>query len=245
MGLSISQSFLLFLFYAFCGWLFEVILRLIIDKRFVNRGFLIGPICPIYGIGVLFIYYFLSEFKTKPLVFIVLMIVSASILEYFTSYIMEKIFEMRWWDYSEKKYNINGRICLDNLCAFGLMGAIIIYFVNPVVVEVLTSANIGIINNIAIVLLVLLIIDIIISTKIIGSFSNLAFSVKKDNTEEITKKVKQILIKRGGLYKRIVMVFDFEVSEKLVEKIKESFKSNFAKVGDKVKSIKRKIKKSS
>ena len=173
------------------------------------------------------------------------MIVSASILEYFTSYIMEKIFEMRWWDYSEKKYNINGRICLDNLCAFGLMGAIIIYFVNPVVVEVLTSANIGIINNIAIVLLVLLIIDIIISTKIIGSFSNLAFSVKKDNTEEITKKVKQILIKRGGLYKRIVMVFDFEVSEKLVEKIKESFKSNFAKVGDKVKSIKRKIKKSS
>lgn len=230
MELTISQIFLLFLFYAFLGWLLEVILRLIIDRRFINRGFLVGPICPIYGIGALFMIFFLSRYMDDPIVLLVLMIVSAAILEYFTSYIMEKIFKMRWWDYSKKSYNINGRVCLDNLCAFGLMGCIVIYHVNPHVVEFLTSIDILYVNIVAIILLVVLIVDMIVSFTIIGSFDDLAFDVKKDNTEEITNKVKQILVERGGLYKRIVIVFDFRVSDKLVETIKENLKDNIKKV---------------
>ena len=120
-GIDIRVYFLLFMTYAFLGWLMEVTLGLIQSKKFVNRGFLIGPYCPIYGFGGLLITFLLQKYVNDPIVLFFMALIICGILEYVTSYLMEKIFHARWWDYSNKKYNINGRVCLDTIIPFGLL----------------------------------------------------------------------------------------------------------------------------
>src|SRR5699024_6506637 len=110
---TICIYILFFFVYSFLGWCLEVICILITEKRFINRGILIGPICPIYGYGVLIMALFFRKYLNDPITLFILIIVSCSILEYFTSYFLEKVYHTRWWDYSTKKFNINGRICLE------------------------------------------------------------------------------------------------------------------------------------
>ena len=109
----------------------EVTLKYIELKRFINRGFLIGPYCPIYGCGAVLITLLLQKFVNDPITLFVYGIIICSILEYTTSFIMEKLFNARWWDYSTKKFNINGRICLETMIPFGLLGLAIVYIINP------------------------------------------------------------------------------------------------------------------
>ncbi len=220
----ISLYFLLFLLYSFLGWSMEMVVCYISTKKLVNRGFLIGPICPIYGYGCLLMIIFLQRYLNDPIVLIVMAMMICSILEYFTSYIMEKLFKARWWDYSNKKYNINGRICLDNMLAFGLLGMLLLYVINPFVIGLLDKVEGNILLIISIILFVVYIIDNIISLKVISSFKNVAKSIKKDSTEEITKKVREILASRGKLYRRLVSAFDFQASEKLISNIKKRVK---------------------
>ena len=139
MILEIRDYFLLFMIYALAGWILEVIYALFADKKLTNRGFLIGPICPIYGVGCVLIILLLTPYKNHPIGLFVLAIVICSILEYFTSYFMEKLFKARWWDYSNRKFNINGRICLETMIPFGIVACFIIYIVNPFVVEILNK----------------------------------------------------------------------------------------------------------
>lgn len=88
----------------------EVVCKLIQFRRFINRGFLIGPYCPIYGFGSVLIGLLLSRYAGEPLVVFILAMVVCGTLEYVTSYLMEKLFHARWWDYSDKRFNLNGRI---------------------------------------------------------------------------------------------------------------------------------------
>lgn len=217
MNLSLATYFILYILYSFLGWCMEVVVIYISTKKLVDRGFLIGPICPIYGWGCLFIILLLNKYLEDPLVLFVMSVLICSILEYFTSYIMEKLFKARWWDYSDRKYNINGRICLDNLVAFGLLGLLMMYFINPFFVNILGKVNSIILNSIAICVFIIYLIDNIVSLNIISSFKKAASTIKKDSTEEITKRVREILIKRGGLYKRLVSAFNFEASERLLK----------------------------
>lgn len=116
MPYGIADMALYFFLYSFLGWAQETVQCSIKERRFVNRGFLNGPICPIYGCGALLIFTFLlpikrgiaSPFLAVPLVFLCGAVI-ASALEYVTSWVMEKLFHARWWDYSDKKWNINGR----------------------------------------------------------------------------------------------------------------------------------------
>ena len=98
-------------------------------KRIVDRGFLIGPYCPIYGVGALVMIFYLTQYKDNILTVFILGVVICSLLEYFTSYVMEKLFKTRWWDYSNNKFNLNGRICGFNSLLFGIAGVLVIYFV--------------------------------------------------------------------------------------------------------------------
>ena len=111
----------LFWFFAYCfiGWIWESTYRSFRLGRLVNSGFLVGPYIPIYGFGGLF-YILLLHFTTRPLELFFLGAVIACILEYATSYAMEKVFHARWWDYSEDFGNINGRITLKAAFVFGL-----------------------------------------------------------------------------------------------------------------------------
>ena len=106
--------FLLFIIYSFLGWCIESIYCMIEQRKVVSRGFLIGPYCPIYGWGALIMIFTLQRYLNDPIVLFVMGALVASVIEYITSLVMEKIFHARWWDYSHMKFNVNGRICLTN-----------------------------------------------------------------------------------------------------------------------------------
>ena len=224
MTYTISMLFLLFIIYSFLGLCMDMVVCYIATKEWVNRGFLIGPICPIYGCGCLLIILLLDRYLKDPIVLFVMAMLLCSLLEYFTSYLMEKLFKARWWDYSHKKYNINGRICLDNIFAFGILGLLMMYLVNPFVVKILEYVSLNINNVMAIVIAIIFIIDNLISLKVISSFKSVAKSVHKDSTAEITKKVREILSDKGRLYRRLVSAFDFIASDKLIKDIKNKVK---------------------
>lgn len=233
----LCNYFLLFILYSFIGWLMEEILTFIDTKKFVNRGFLIGPICPIYGYGCLLIILLLRRYINDPIALFVMAVVLCSLLEYFTSYFMEKFFKARWWDYSQKKFNINGRICLDNMIAFGALGVIVIYIVNPFLMNIISYFNNIALYIVSGILLVIYLVDNIISFKVISGFSSVAKTVKKDSTEEITKKVREALTLKGGLYKRLVSAFNFKASDNLLKKIKKQVTQTINKQADKVKVV--------
>lgn len=123
--------YLYWLAYAFLGWIVETTYVSVPTGKFVHRGFLYGPIIPIYGFGALSILFILMPFSSSPIFIFLLGILLTSVLEYITSYVMEKIFDMRWWDYSQRKFNINGRICLRNSILFGLLSLVLVEFIHP------------------------------------------------------------------------------------------------------------------
>ena len=126
----ISSLFLCFLVYSFIGWVWEGLVSLVMRHKIVNRGFLNGPYCPIYGTGALLFVLINHFFDGNLAVLFLLGGLVACILEYLTSWVMELIFHARWWDYSDKKFNINGRVCLTGFVIFGL-GAVAVHFVHP------------------------------------------------------------------------------------------------------------------
>lgn len=232
---TISILFISFVIYSFLGWCMEVVVVFFSSKKIVDRGFLIGPICPIYGVGSILIILLLQKYVGDPIVLLVMAVFICSILEYFTSYIMEKLFKARWWDYSDKKFHINGRICLDNCVSFGILGVVMLYFVHPFFSGLLLKLPSLVLSIVASILFVVYIIDNVISLKVITSFKNLAKSIHKDSTAEITKKVREKLIDRGGLYKRLVSAFNFEASEKLLKTIQERVRNTLRKAQESAK----------
>lgn len=128
-----------FFFYSFIGWFFESCYCSIRPKKWVNRGFLRGPICPIYGTGGLVMMVCLLPLRhiTKYLYLNELLIfiagaVLCDIVEFMTSYIMEKLFNARWWDYSNKKFNIQGRICLTHTFYWGTCSCLFVFILEPI-----------------------------------------------------------------------------------------------------------------
>lgn len=134
---ALCESFLYFCIYAFTGWLYETVLCSIAERRWVNRGFLNGPLCPIYGFGALLIILCLSPLKDSPLplLFIAGAVLTCS-LEYFTSYLMEKLFHARWWDYSKRRFNLAGRICLEGALIFGVFSVLMLRIIHPPVASI-------------------------------------------------------------------------------------------------------------
>ncbi len=218
--MHLEHYFLLFIIYSVIGWGIEILNTLIVERKFVNRGFLIGSYCPIYGVGALLITFFLDDYQKDPIVLFVMAVLVCSILEYLTSYLMEKIFHTRWWDYSNKKFNINGRICLEAGVLFGLLGMLIIYVFNPFFFNILTSIPEMIIKILFVIILVLFITDFAVSFKII---TNIKPNIKKlnfkDNTEEISLTVRKFLLDNTILKRRLAKAFPhFKISKKWLDK---------------------------
>ena len=204
---NICTYFLLFLIYSFMGWLMEVIGEYVQTRRIVNRGFLVGPYCPIYGWGCITMIILLSKYMNNYFVFFIMAILICSILEYFTSFFMEKIFHARWWDYSQRKFNINGRICLETMIPFGILGSIILYIVNPFFMNLLNKVPIVTLNTISIILFIIFIADNIISFNVIYKFKNTMKTAELDGTVEITARVKEVLMQRSWLFRRLINAF--------------------------------------
>ena len=240
MEYTIPMIFVLFFFYSVLGWIVECTYVYLCNKKVMDRGFLIGPYCPIYGFGCVSFILLLNKYIDDPLALFILAAVICSCLEYMTSYIMERIFKARWWDYSKRMFNLNGRICLRLTVGFGIGALAVMYLIQPLIKPFLQSLPDGIALIIAIITSVIMLVDTIISFRIISSFKNVAKSVKKDSTAEITKKVKESLQSRGGLYKRLVSVFDFEASDSLLGSIRARVRNEKEKAKKRCSSEKKK-----
>ena len=206
-GYDIRIYFLLFMIYAILGWIMEVTCKLIQYKRFINRGFLIGPYCPIYGYGALLITILLHKYTNDPIVLFIMAIVVCGTLEYLTSYFMEKIYNVRWWDYSNKKFNINGRICLETMIPFGLLASLIIYVLHPAVIKLVDKLSPTALLVVAITLFIIYIIDNVISTYILFKIKGKIKSERKDNTEKIKQYIEKWFQENTVLYRRIKSAF--------------------------------------
>ena len=212
---TIEIYFLLFISYAFLGWCMEVTCKFIQYKKFINRGFLIGPYCPIYGWGALAITILLKRYMEEPLVLFVMSTLICSIIEYLTSYFMEKKYHARWWDYSNKKFNIK------TLIPFGILGVAIMYGTNPILFKLYNQIPQLVINILTVILFIGFIVDNIISSNIISSINVEGNKLIKDNTEEITEKIKQVLRQKSWLHRRLINAYpglkDIKVKIKKVE----------------------------
>ncbi len=201
-----SKLIILFFIYSVIGYICEVINCYMANKKLKDRGFLLGPYCPIYGFGAILLTLTLTKYKTDLLILLSTSMIICGLLEYLTSYVLEKIFKMRWWDYSNKKYNINGRICLETLIPFSIGGVIIIKFLNPIFFNMINNINIIFLRILAFIISCILIIDLTISLNIAFNFKKIAKKIKKDSTEEIKEYIQKYVINKS-LYKRLINAF--------------------------------------
>ena len=129
---TIETWFLWLVIYSVIGWVYESTICSIGHRKLINRGFLNGPYCPIYGTGAVLVLLVLGKIQNPVVLFFAGAVVTCS-LEYFTSWLMEKLFHARWWDYSKRKFNIGGRVCLIGAVVFGACSVVLIKFLHPLI----------------------------------------------------------------------------------------------------------------
>ncbi len=187
MQMNFPYLFLVFILYSFVGYLCEIVCSSIKQKKLVNRGFLCGPYCPIYGVGSLFILFLLLRFKEDPVVVFLLGAIITSALEYVTSFVLEKIFHNKWWDYSDEKFNIHGRIFLFNTLLFGFGSLVIIYTGNNIITQILSWLSPIAMKIMAYSLLVIFILDVIYSCMIAYNLRNRIIICEELKSEKLAK----------------------------------------------------------
>lgn len=146
---KLEKLWFIFIIYSSMGWMFEELWYLLVKNDIVNRGLLYGPYLPIYGIGALIIYFLLWNFMHKKhkigninviLVFIAIFFI-ATITEYLAHYLLDEFFNIKLWNYSKEKLNINGRVCLSASANFALGGTFAMYFIQPIIEKITTKYN--------------------------------------------------------------------------------------------------------
>ena len=158
-GFPISLLFLYFILYAFLGWVMETCYCSILERRFVARGFLYGPLCPIYGVGVLMMICWFAPLTDNPLLFYVVATLCMSAWEYLVGWFLETTTHIKYWDYSHFRFNLHGRICLHISLTWGALAYIVIFWVHPFVAGLLALFPADTHHILAIVLLSLLVVD--------------------------------------------------------------------------------------
>lgn len=218
------EYLLWFFIYSFLGWCMEVCVAFKDEGKFVNRGFLIGPYCPIYGCGSLLIILLLDRYKDDFIVLFVMSALLCGILEYLTSYFMEKVFHARWWDYSDRLFNINGRVCLGTLVPFGILGSLMFTFIHPKIIFLCSLIDSKILYTIVVVITTLFVIDNIVTFEIMNNIKDEFNNVRKDYTIKIRKKVDAIIKSKSKFHQRIMEAFpNYKILGKNIN-IKEKFK---------------------
>ena len=160
---SITNYILMFFIFSFIGWTWEVLLHLVSEGRFVNRGTMFGPWLPIYGVGALSILIILKPLRKRPILFFISSMLLAGIIEYATAWYLWTFKGAKWWDYTGYFLNIQGRVCLEGLLVFGLGGAAVTYFIGPSLNELLNKIKYKVAIIICSLLLILYGIDFIYS----------------------------------------------------------------------------------
>lgn len=196
----------MFFIFSVAGWLMEVTLKYIQYHRFINRGFLIGPYCPVYGWGVVILTLVVGGVMmregTMGEMFLAGFVV-CGVLEYATSFYMEKFFHARWWDYSQKPMNLHGRIWIGNLVLFGIASVVIAQWIDPWYFSLVSHISDRVITVIGVILVIVYISDNIASHFLMGLVKKEIDKTEKDNTEEISREIHLMLQDRNLLVRRI------------------------------------------
>ena len=220
---DIYYFFLAFFIYCFLGYIAEVIFVYCGKKKLINRGFLIGPYLPIYGFGGIVISFLLTGYYNDPFVIFIFSLIICSCIEYITSVILERLFNRKWWDYSWRKYHVNGRICLFNSIFFGFGGLAVVYVIAPSIELFLDGIDFDKRKIAALILFGLMLVDCIISYIDAKRISKIASHLDKILNEYTKNKN----IKLNKIKTRLFDAFPYIVkNQRLVLRLK-SLKKDF------------------
>lgn len=201
----ISKYICLFMIYSFFGWIYETIFCTVKEGKWENRGFLYGPVCPIYGTGAVLIIAIINLTKnTVELNIWQLFIISvfgSAILEYVTSWVLEKLFHAVWWDYSSYPLNLQGRISLFTSLGFGFGGLFIVYILKPFTENLMTCFSPLITELLALLFIALFMIDLTLTVTALIHFDKFVIHIEDtfnksmesfvENTVQTTEQIKQ------------------------------------------------------
>lgn len=223
------QLLWLFFIYSVAGWVTEVFLKFLEYKRFINRGFLIGPYCPIYGAGAVLITVggkLLSPVDRTWAMSFLIAFVLCGLLEYLTSYILEKYFHARWWDYTERPMNLHGRVWIGNLILFGIGGVFILEDFNPRLLALAHRLEPRLFAAILIAVSILFVADAVMSYFIMNLLKQGVEKSRADKSEEIAAEVRYLLENRSVFHKRILdaypeLTFRTEMVKARLERIRK------------------------
>ena len=204
--MSIYYSILYFFVYGFLGWCTEVIFAAFKQHRFVNRGFLNGPICPIYGVGVTLVVACLEAFQSNLLLLYLSSVLLVTVLEGVTGWAMDKLFHNKWWDYSKLPLNIGGYVCLLFSLIWGVACVVIVYFIHPLIHQMLSW-----IPHIIGLVLIVILAAALIADVIVTSSAILKFNQYLERLKHITDELHEISDQIGEeLYQNAMRVLDVQ-----------------------------------
>lgn len=182
---SVCEYFVLFIIYSFFGWVYESTLRTILDKKWVNRGFLFGPIIPIYGVGAVVGVIITDAITLTWWQLFLIGFIFSGLLEYITGYILEKLFNAYWWDYHNIPLNINGRTDIIFDCLFGLAGLFIVYILNPFISSIVLLLNDNLIQVTSLLFMGLMVIDLTITINGLTEFNKKYIEINEKLNQRI------------------------------------------------------------
>jgi uncharacterized membrane protein len=163
LNFPLDKIILLFIIYAFFGWCLEVIVSTIQKGKFINRGFLNGPFCPVYGFGVIAVLALIAPFKDNVLFTFFGSVILTTLVEFITGYILEKSFNQKWWDYSKEPLNIKGYVCAKTSLLWGVACVFLIYVLQPSLGHLMDYLPARVSIFIVVILMSVMIIDTIIT----------------------------------------------------------------------------------
>ncbi|AOR24063.1 putative ABC transporter permease [Clostridium taeniosporum] len=184
---SLYNLIYFFMIYSFLGWCVEISYAYKNNHYFINRGFLYGPFCPIYGFGIVFMLVTLHNFTDNLLLLFILATLLTSFIEYLTGFILEKVFKSKWWDYTEDPFNLHGRICLGFSLLWGAASVIVIKILHPIIEYLIDNLPITIGTYIFHIIIIYFIIDFIFTINSLVDFKNLLIKLQTDKSGLLEK----------------------------------------------------------
>ncbi|MDE7030531.1 MAG: putative ABC transporter permease [Lachnospiraceae bacterium] len=180
---TFSTWLFFFYFYCFLGWIWETCYVSVLKARWVNRGFMRGPFLPIYGSGAIVVLIFTLPFRTNAALVFLVGMTSATILEYFTGVAMEKMFHVRYWDYSSQRLNLNGHICVTSSLAWGAFSVILTLYGHTLVERLVSHLSVNVLEMIVFVLTVYISIDMAESVREAFNLKEVLLSLEESSEE--------------------------------------------------------------
>lgn len=238
MPVSMYEVIWIFLIYAFLGWCTEVAYAALNTKKFVNRGFLNGPVCPVYGCGVLVVVVVLTPLKDRFLLLFLGSFLLTSVIEFITGFLLEKLFHNQWWDYSDQNFNICGYVCLKFSILWGLACTLVMDVVHPTIYKIIRIVPKMPGMILLVVLCIVFAVDLVITV-----CSILKFNERLKILDEMAEKLKVVSNEIGeNIYEGVTVAMEKGEEFKETIDIKtEEFTENHEELAENINTMKESI----